>query len=87
MVIVGTLGLVEQWSRWKCSRKWMDLPIITGTFYSYCTAATGGTGATQFAAGVGGIHLVMLNQGVSSLCYGADGAALEGRSNRRCLIM
>ena len=51
----------------------------SGTYYSYCTAATGGTGATQFSAGVGGIPSGDAQyQGVSSLCYGADGAALEG---------
>lgn len=51
----------------------------TGLSYSYCTAATGGTGATQSSPGIGGIPSGDAEyQGVSRLCYGADGGPLEG---------
>ena len=50
-----------------------------GMSYSYCTAATGGTGATQSAAGIGGVPSGNAEyQGVSRLCFGADGGPLEG---------
>ena len=51
-----------------------------GTTYSYCEVpTTGGTGATQFGPGIGGIPTgTAESQGLSRLCYGADGASLEG---------
>ncbi len=50
-----------------------------GITYSYCSAATGGTGASQSSAGVGGISVGTASyNGVSHVCTGTDGAFFQG---------
>ena len=50
-----------------------------GTTYAYCSSATGGTGATQVSPGLGGVSVGTASyNGVSHVCTGTDGDALQG---------
>lgn len=50
-----------------------------GTTYAYCQSATAGTGATQSNPGLGGISVGTAEyNGVSHVCMGTDGSALQG---------
>ena len=59
----------------------MDLlQHVNGGFpWSYCTGASGGTGATQLTGGIGGVSTGTASyNGVSHVCLGTDGSQYQG---------